>query len=177
MSRHGRVVAPQFVVAAAILAGLTAAIGPMASAPSAAAAVLVVANPDTLSVGHDQSATVAAPGVLENDMSVIGTTKAVLDVGSGPSHGTLKLNSKGDGASDPPHEAQEPHYGAWPRLAALCSVHGCARVSFWRTRAQWSDQANVGWAERVRDEAERRAMSGQRQHCHERSQHSRERRE
>jgi hypothetical protein len=57
-----------------------------------AALVTLIANDDSLTATHDRTAVVAAPGVLKNDVTVLGTT-AVLD--AGPGHGSLLLGSNG----------------------------------------------------------------------------------
>jgi len=49
--------------------------------------------PDTLTMVHDRVAVVPAPGVLGNDLNLLGNSTAVLV--SGPSHGVLILNSNG----------------------------------------------------------------------------------
>ena len=58
----------------------------------AAALLALVANPDTATVVHDRTLTVAAPGVLANDVVLLSTT-AVLD--DPPDRGTLVLRSNG----------------------------------------------------------------------------------
>jgi hypothetical protein len=63
-----------------------------------AAAVVAIANPDTLTIVHDRVGTVAPPGVLGNDVIVLGT-KAILD--TDVSHGTLHLAGDGGYHYDP----------------------------------------------------------------------------
>ena len=79
----------------ALVAGLLCGVATIV-APSAlvqpAAALGVLANPDTLSTRHDRLATVAAPGVLANDITLLGTTAVLV---SGTTHGTLNLSANG----------------------------------------------------------------------------------
>jgi hypothetical protein len=49
--------------------------------------------PDSYSVDHDRTLTVPAPGVLGNDLNLLGGETAILD--SGPAHGDLTLRSHG----------------------------------------------------------------------------------
>ena len=56
-------------------------------------ALSLVANPDTYAVRHDHTLTVPAPGVLGNDLNLLGTSTAVLN--STTTHGTLVLRSNG----------------------------------------------------------------------------------
>ena len=58
-----------------------------------ALSILPIANPDTLSTPHDRLATVPAPGVLGNDLDLLGSTTAVLM--SGTAHGTVVLAPDG----------------------------------------------------------------------------------
>jgi Big-like domain-containing protein len=60
---------------------------------AAALALTLVANPDSYSVTHDRSRTVAAPGVLANDVGFLGSPTAVLY--SDVSHGALALRADG----------------------------------------------------------------------------------
>src|SRR5207247_1012362 len=53
-----------------------------------------LANADSYATDEDTPLTVAAPGVLANDTDVEGSTLSAVLV-SGPSHGTLTLNSDG----------------------------------------------------------------------------------
>jgi uncharacterized membrane protein YgcG len=84
------------VVAAVAISGALAASS--ATSPRGVAALSLIAAPDTLSIVHDHTTTVAAPGVLANDVIVLGT-KAVLD--SQPSHGSVALASNGGYKYDP----------------------------------------------------------------------------
>ncbi len=56
-------------------------------------ALAVVAVPDVLSMKHDRTAVVPAPGVLGNDLNLLGSTTAILV--SNPSHGSVTLRSNG----------------------------------------------------------------------------------
>ena len=85
-------------VAAASVALLCALAGTAASGPREAAALSLIAVPDTLSIVHDHTTAVPAPGVLANDVVVLGT-KAVLD--SPTTHGTVALASNGGYTYDP----------------------------------------------------------------------------
>ena len=76
---------------AAIVIGLAAVLAPSPLVRSAVA-VGLFANPDSLTTRHDRLTTVAAPGVLANDVTILSTT-AVLD--SGTTHGTLNLAADG----------------------------------------------------------------------------------
>ena len=53
--------------------------------PIARGALAVVAVPDVLSMKHDRTAVVPAPGVLGNDINLLGGTTAILV--SAPTHG------------------------------------------------------------------------------------------
>jgi hypothetical protein len=64
----------------------------LTTTPRTAALVSLIANADAYSVRHDRVLTVAAPGVLGNDV-VVGGSSAVRD--SQPAHGTLALQSNG----------------------------------------------------------------------------------
>jgi hypothetical protein len=55
-------------------------------------AITLVPNPDNYSVIHDRVLVVPAPGVLANDLGLLGKTAVLV---SGPSHGTLSLRSDG----------------------------------------------------------------------------------
>ena len=68
-------------------------------APAGAVALNLVANADSYSVGHDNTLTIGAPGVLANDVILLGTSTAVLD--SGTAHGSLSLQSSGAFTYDP----------------------------------------------------------------------------
>jgi Bacterial Ig domain len=61
--------------------------------PAARGALAVVAVPDTLSMRHDRTAVVAAPGVLGNDLNLLGGTTAILV--SASSHGSVNLQGNG----------------------------------------------------------------------------------
>jgi hypothetical protein len=79
------------IVAAAMLVGLVAVLAPSPIVrPTAALGVL--ANPDTLSTRHDRLATVAAPGVLANDVTLLGTTAVLV---SPTTNGTVSLAADG----------------------------------------------------------------------------------
>jgi len=91
--------ARRLVAAAAGIAALAVSLAPTHLVPSAAAALAAVANPDTLSARHDRRATVAAPGVLANDLNLVGGTTAVLM--STTTHGTVSLASDGGYIYDP----------------------------------------------------------------------------
>jgi VCBS repeat-containing protein len=86
----------RLAAAVVVVAALVAGIG--GAAPRAAGAVSLLALPDTLSIRHDRTTSVPAPGVLANDVTVLGTT-AVLD--SQPSHGSVTLASNGGYTYDP----------------------------------------------------------------------------
>jgi hypothetical protein len=60
---------------------------------TALALLSLVANNDAYTVRHDHALTVAAPGVLGNDLNLLGGTTAVLN--ATPTHGTLALRSDG----------------------------------------------------------------------------------
>ena len=91
MSHRRRPVRRLVVTAIAVVLGTTLA--PSRLAPLARAALVAVANPDTLTTRHDRLATVPAPGVLKNDTNLLGSTTAVFV--SGTTHGTVNL--AGDG--------------------------------------------------------------------------------
>ncbi len=92
----------------AILRALTLAAASIAvvsaSAPSIAQAallppVLPIAVPDTYSMKHDRPTFVPAPGVLKNDLDLLGSTTAILT--ANPTHGTVDLNSDGSFTYEP----------------------------------------------------------------------------
>ena len=85
-SRRPRLHGVLATAAVLVLAGI------VAPSPTAGALLSLHAYDDVLSAVHDRTATVPAPGVLENDDAAIGRT-AVLN--SGPSHGTVTLNANG----------------------------------------------------------------------------------
>ncbi|HEY8847442.1 MAG TPA: Ig-like domain-containing protein, partial [Candidatus Limnocylindrales bacterium] len=82
----------RLAIRAAIVVAIAAVLAPspLVRPP---AAIGLIANPDTLSTRHDRLANVAAPGVLTNDLNLLGSTTAVLD--SGTTHGTLNLAGNG----------------------------------------------------------------------------------
>jgi hypothetical protein len=84
-----RVALASFVLVAATCPGLAIGLGQ----PQVRAALLVVPVPDAMTMKHDRTAVVAAPGVLGNDIGLLGSTTAVLV--SGPSHGSLALYPDG----------------------------------------------------------------------------------
>jgi hypothetical protein len=59
----------------------------------ARAALIATGVPDSATTKHDRTLVVAAPGVLANDLNLLGSTTAILV--SGVSHGTLNLRSDG----------------------------------------------------------------------------------
>ncbi|HEY7132945.1 MAG TPA: Ig-like domain-containing protein [Candidatus Limnocylindrales bacterium] len=83
--RWGRCAVLVWSIGLAVASSLTAARPTLA--------IGLVAVNDSASVIHDRTLTVAAPGVLGNDLNLLGDTTAVLV--SGPSHGTLNLSSTG----------------------------------------------------------------------------------
>jgi hypothetical protein len=89
MRRIVRLTAVGAVLAATALSGLV--IGPMPSPVRAALAALGVN--DTLTMKHDRTAIVPAPGVLGNDVNIPGGATAILV--SGVTHGALSLRSDG----------------------------------------------------------------------------------
>jgi Bacterial Ig domain len=80
-----------FAIATAIVIGLAAVLAP-SPLVRPAAALGVLANPDTLSTRHDRTATVPAPGVLANDITILGTTAVLV---SGTTNGTVNLAANG----------------------------------------------------------------------------------
>lgn len=96
MGPSGRAVAVALCTGAVVAVASIAAAPGMPGPPAAevrALSLLPIAVPDTLAMKHDRTATVPAPGVLANDVDLIGGSKAVLD--DGPDHGTLSLNGDG----------------------------------------------------------------------------------
>ena len=89
--RHGGSRSRRLAVAAAIVVGLAGAFAPSPLARPARA-LGVLANPDTLSTRHDRTSVVAAPGVLANDVTILGTTAVLV---SGTSHGAVNLAADG----------------------------------------------------------------------------------
>jgi len=89
--------ASRLALAAAVGLALATASGWRTTAQPVAA-VSLLAVPDTLTVIHDHATNVPAPGVLKNDITVLGTT-AVLD--TQPSHGSVVLKPSGSYAYNP----------------------------------------------------------------------------
>ena len=89
MRRILRLTAAGSILAASVMSGLV--IGPHPE-PARAALAAVGVN-DSLTMKHDRTAVVAAPGVLANDLNLLGGATAILV--SGVSHGTLSLQSNG----------------------------------------------------------------------------------
>ena len=96
--RRPRVGGPAALVAAVAMT-LGASVVPSPAVPSAAAALAAIANPDTLSTSHDRLAIVPAPGVLKNDLNLVGSTTAILV--SGTTHGSVGLATDGGYTYDP----------------------------------------------------------------------------
>jgi hypothetical protein len=88
MSRPGF---PRLALVVAVAAWF--ALAGVASPAPASAALLAVAVPDTASVVQNVQLTVAAPGVLGNDLNLLGNSTA--DLVSDVSHGNLTLNANG----------------------------------------------------------------------------------
>ncbi|MEA2519906.1 MAG: hypothetical protein QOF49_1986, partial [Chloroflexota bacterium] len=88
--RRGRALRPAIALAAMAFA---AALAPTTLVPRTAAALIAIANPDTLTARHDRRTTVAAPGVLANDSNLLGSTTAILT--SATTHGTVTLAANG----------------------------------------------------------------------------------
>jgi hypothetical protein len=84
------------LASAAVVAALAS--GLVATTPATTDAISLLAVPDTLTIVHDHTTTVPAPGVLANDIKLLGTT-AVLN--SQPSHGSVTLASNGGYTYDP----------------------------------------------------------------------------
>ena len=87
--RGGAVAASLIFAAASIAAFLT----PSPWAGHANAGLLPIAVPDTHSMKHDRVATIPAPGVLANDLDLLGGATAILT--ANPTHGTVDLRSNG----------------------------------------------------------------------------------
>ncbi|MEA2606321.1 MAG: large repetitive protein, partial [Chloroflexota bacterium] len=83
----------RLLVAIALALGPAAMLAPTRLVEPAAAALVAIANPDTLTTRHDRLATVPAPGVLSNDANLLGSTTAVFV--SGTTHGTVNLAANG----------------------------------------------------------------------------------
>ncbi len=77
---------------AALFAVVLAYVGLATSPPAVDAALAAVAVPDTHSMSHDTVATIPAPGVLGNDLDLLGATAIKT---ADPSHGTVVLKSNG----------------------------------------------------------------------------------
>jgi hypothetical protein len=88
----GRRRVPRLVATVSVLV-LGLMFGPSPLVAPAAAGLVAIAHPDTLTMRHDRLATVAAPGVLANDANLLGSTTAVLV--SGTTHGTVTLAGNG----------------------------------------------------------------------------------
>jgi hypothetical protein len=67
--------------------------------PVQALSLLPIAVPDTYSMKHDRPTTVPAPGVLKNDLDLLGSTTAILT--ANPTHGTVNLRSDGGFTYEP----------------------------------------------------------------------------
>jgi hypothetical protein len=80
------------LLAVIVMTCVATAIGAPRPEP-ARGALAVVAIPDVLSMHHDRTAVVPPPGVLGNDLNVLGGTTVSLT--SNPSHGTVSLRSDG----------------------------------------------------------------------------------
>jgi hypothetical protein len=65
----------------------------LVSVPPARAALVATGIADNLTVSHDHTLSAAKPGVLGNDLNLLGNTTAILV--SGVSHGSLTLRSDG----------------------------------------------------------------------------------
>jgi len=81
---------PVVVVAAFVLGAVLA---PASWTPRVVAGLLPIAIPDTHTMKHDTTATVPAPGVLGNDLDLLGGATAILT--AQPTHGTVNLRSDG----------------------------------------------------------------------------------
>ena len=83
-----------YLVALATALASTATSGLLAGSPQPVRAALVATGvADSATVKHDRTLVVAAPGVLANDLDLLGSSTAVLV--SGVSRGTLSLRSDG----------------------------------------------------------------------------------
>ena len=89
MRRSMRVVAAAVTFATVAMSGLL--VGP--TPQQAAAALVATGVNDSLTMKHDRTSVVPAPGVLGNDLNLLGGSTAILV--SGVSHGTLSLRSDG----------------------------------------------------------------------------------
>jgi hypothetical protein len=82
------------LVAAAVVLASTAMSGLLVAPPEPVRAGLVATGvPDSVTGKHDRTLVVAPPGVLANDLNILGGTSALLV--SGVSNGTLNLRSDG----------------------------------------------------------------------------------
>ncbi|TME30249.1 MAG: hypothetical protein E6I62_09195, partial [Chloroflexi bacterium] len=84
--------AARLIVATPLVASLALLAGPARPEP-ARAALITVPVPDVLTMRHDRTAVVPAPGVLGNDIGLLGGTTAILT--SPPTHGSVTLQSNG----------------------------------------------------------------------------------
>jgi len=82
-----RIAASGVILATTAMSGLV--IGPT---PQPASALIAVAVNDSLTMKHDRTAVVPAPGVMANDIIVLGATVQLV---WGVTHGTLSLQSNG----------------------------------------------------------------------------------
>jgi hypothetical protein len=85
--------ARRFSTTTALLVTLGTLLAPSPLVPHASAGLIAVAVNDSFSTRHDQPAIVPAPGVLKNDLNVLGSTTAVLV--STTTRGTLSLQPDG----------------------------------------------------------------------------------
>ena len=59
-------------------------------APAPVVALTITPAPDTLTMSHDRVAVVPAPGVLGNDVGIVGNTHAILDLRAVARHGRAR---------------------------------------------------------------------------------------
>jgi hypothetical protein len=85
MRRFVRLSAIGVILAVTAMSGIVVA-------PQPARALIALAVPDSLTVKHDRTAVVAAPGVMANDVIILGATVQLV---WGVTHGTLSLQSNG----------------------------------------------------------------------------------
>ena len=85
-------------LAVAVAAAFAAALASAGPGARPAAALSLLAVPDTRTIVHDHTTTVPAPGVLQNDVTVLGSV-AILN--SQPAHGSVVLSSNGAYTYDP----------------------------------------------------------------------------
>jgi len=83
---------------AAVAVAFAAALASAGPGARPAAALSLLAVPDTRTIVHDHTTTVPAPGVLQNDVIVLGSV-AILN--SQPANGTVALSSNGAYTYDP----------------------------------------------------------------------------